>query len=161
MTHRFDKFFQDLIEVEGGYANHPNDKGGETKFGISKRQFPDLNIKDLTLEKAKELYRENYWRQEYDTILHEGLAYKAFEAGVHMRFTRAHALLQTALRSVGRSTPVDGILGPKTVEEINNANGETLLAAYRSELAGHYRCIVKSDPSQGVFLDGWLNRAYS
>lgn len=50
-----------ILEVEGGYSNDPKDAGGETKFGISKRSYPNLDIKNLTIEKAMEIYRKNYW----------------------------------------------------------------------------------------------------
>lgn len=50
-----------ILKWEGGYVNDPNDPGGETKYGISKRSFPDLDIANLNLEKALDIYLENYW----------------------------------------------------------------------------------------------------
>uniref|UniRef100_A0A7V3ZJQ2 TtsA-like Glycoside hydrolase family 108 domain-containing protein n=1 Tax=Dictyoglomus thermophilum TaxID=14 RepID=A0A7V3ZJQ2_DICTH len=50
-----------ILEIEGGYVNDPRDPGGETKFGISKRSYPDLDIKKITIEKAMEIYRKNFW----------------------------------------------------------------------------------------------------
>jgi len=50
-----------ILEVEGGYSNNPLDSGGETKFGISKRSYPEIDIKNLTIERAMEIYRKNYW----------------------------------------------------------------------------------------------------
>lgn len=46
---------------EGGYVNNPKDPGGETKYGISKRRYPHLDIKNLTLQQAKDLYYQDYW----------------------------------------------------------------------------------------------------
>jgi lysozyme family protein len=57
----FDEAFDVLIGHEGGYVNHPGDPGGETKFGISKRAYPALDIKALTLGQAKAIYRRDYW----------------------------------------------------------------------------------------------------
>lgn len=50
-----------ILKWEGGYVNDPNDPGGKTKYGISKRSFPDLDIANLNLEKALDIYLENYW----------------------------------------------------------------------------------------------------
>lgn len=52
----FDKAFEIVVGHEGGYTDHPSDPGGETKFGISKRSYPNENIKGLTLERAKQIY---------------------------------------------------------------------------------------------------------
>ena len=57
----FDRAFRFLIGEEGGYSADPHDPGGETKFGISKRAYPQLDIKSLTLDQAKAIYRRDYW----------------------------------------------------------------------------------------------------
>jgi len=57
----FEKALKFVLKWEGGYANDPNDPGGETKFGICKRSYPELDISKLTLEQAKEIYYKNYW----------------------------------------------------------------------------------------------------
>lgn len=57
----FDAAFEIVVGVEAGYVNDPKDPGGETKFGISKRAYPDEDIANLTLERAKELYRRDRW----------------------------------------------------------------------------------------------------
>jgi lysozyme family protein len=57
----FDDAFALVIGVEGGYVNNPEDPGGETKFGISKRRYPTIDIKNLTIDQAKVIYRRDYW----------------------------------------------------------------------------------------------------
>lgn len=57
----FDSVVQDILDAEGGYINDPNDPGGETNFGLSKRANPDLDIKNLTREQAIARYKERYW----------------------------------------------------------------------------------------------------
>jgi len=57
----FNKAFILIVGLEGGYSNDPNDPGGETKYGISKRYNPDVDVKNLTLEGAKQIYLEKYW----------------------------------------------------------------------------------------------------
>lgn len=49
------------ITPSAGYTNDPNDAGGETKFGISKRAYPNIDIKSLTYDKVKEIYKKDYW----------------------------------------------------------------------------------------------------
>lgn len=61
MKENFDRILNHILEFEGGYVNDPDDPGGETKYGISKRSFPKEDIKNLTVDRAKELYRTLYW----------------------------------------------------------------------------------------------------
>ena len=60
MTTNFKKAFKEIIGIEGGYVNNSNDKGGETKFGISKKAYPHLDIKKLTLKDAENIYYNDY-----------------------------------------------------------------------------------------------------
>ena len=53
----WDSAFDLLMLNEGGYVNNPNDPGGETKYGVSKKAYPDIDIENLTLEQAKKIYR--------------------------------------------------------------------------------------------------------
>ena len=57
----FDKALKFVLKWEGGYSNDPRDPGGETKYGISKRSYPNEDIKNMTLARAKEIYYQNYW----------------------------------------------------------------------------------------------------
>lgn len=61
MRESFDKAFELVVGLEGGYSNDPRDPGGETKFGISKRYHPELDIANLALEQAKSIYLNGYW----------------------------------------------------------------------------------------------------
>ncbi len=62
MKENFDKYCDFMIdELEGGYEDDPQDRGGETKYGISKRAHPTLDIKNLTIDHAKTIYRSDYW----------------------------------------------------------------------------------------------------
>ena len=58
----FESIVQVVLKHEGGYVNDPDDSGGETNFGISKRAFPDLDIKNLTKEDAVKIYHDKYWK---------------------------------------------------------------------------------------------------
>ncbi len=61
MKENFDRAFELTVGLEGGYTNDPKDPGGETKYGISKRWNPDVDIKNLTVDQAKAIYLKRYW----------------------------------------------------------------------------------------------------
>ena len=166
MSNHFDDKFLKVIEVildhEGGYVDDPDDRGGETKFGISKQSYPYLDIPALDVEAAKTIYFEDYWQPErYHEIRDLSLIVKLFDLGINVGRRMAHRLIQRALRSVGRDVIEDGLLGPKTIAAMNAVDVSALLSALKSEAAGYYRSIAASHPKQRKFLKGWLNRAYS
>jgi lysozyme family protein len=82
-----------LQRVEGGYVNHPDDPGGETNFGISKRAYPDLNIAMLTKSQAAAIAKRDYWDKVPDTLSDE-LRWMAFDAAFHHGIGRALQWLQ-------------------------------------------------------------------
>jgi len=106
----FDKAFQDVIGFEGGYVNNPNDKGGETKYGISKRSYPSIDIENLTLDGAKEIYYKDFWntiRLELSLIDDEKIAIELFDTAVNMGVGVASKFLQEALNLMNRNqTPL-------------------------------------------------------
>ncbi len=61
MTDNFKRSMEFVFKWEGGYVNRADDPGGETKYGISKRAHPDVDIKALTKDQAMEIYRADYW----------------------------------------------------------------------------------------------------
>ncbi len=146
-----------VLEQEGGYVDDPQDRGGETKFGISKRSHPDVDIQGLTLRKAVEIYRARYWRSYYAEITDQRIANKLFSLAVNMGHGPAQKCLQRAIRGAGLpAVKVDGVLGPKTIRSVNDADPGALLASFRSEAACYYRGL-----NQPRFVDGWENRAYA
>lgn len=80
---RFDAAFKALIDHEGGYVNHPKDPGGETKFGITKRSYPHLNIRDLTLDDARAIYRRDFWDRLQCDALPVAARFQVFDAAVN------------------------------------------------------------------------------
>jgi len=151
-----------VLTEEGGYSNNPKDPGGETKYGISKRSYPNVNIAALTIDGAKSLYYRDFWQSEpYQKINNTELATKLFSLGVNMGHTMAFTLIQRALRAVGTQVDEDGVLGDKTITAINAANAPSLLAALRSEAASYYRTLAAKNNNVSIFLKGWLNRAYA
>jgi lysozyme family protein len=93
----FDEAFDRLIGHEGGYVNNPADPGGETNWGISKRSYPQLNIKTLTREDAKLIYRNDFWRRINADRLYDGVAFQMFDFAVNSGIETAVRYLQRAL----------------------------------------------------------------
>ena len=165
MREHFDAAFQDVIGIEGGFVDHPADRGGPTKFGISQRAYPDIDIRNLTLEAAKELYRADYWNPLHlDEIQSADVCAELFECGVNQGLGWAAINVQEALNFLGFAVRVDGRLGPVTVDAINSYtlrssdHRRALVIAMNGEQYGRYKQIVKSNPSQAVFTRGWMKR---
>ncbi len=160
-SQKFEKAFQYVIQNEGDYVFDKNDPGGETKFGISKRSYPALNIKELTLEDAKKIYYRDFWQKgRFEEIWDDLVATQVFDLSVNLGTRAAVIVLQRSLRSVGIKVQEDGLIGSETLSAVSNSEPRCLLAAIKSEAAGYYRQIVAKNPSQQKFLKGWLNRAY-
>ena len=105
----FDKAFALTVGVEGGYVNDPADPGGETKYGISHRAYPDIDIKALTLDQAKDIYRRDYWQAASCDSMPERIGHLVFDCAVHHGVKTAIKLLQRALKVAD-----DGEFGPIT-----------------------------------------------
>lgn len=158
----FECAVEKVLQAEGGYVNHKSDRGGETNFGISSRSYPNVDIKNLTVETAKDIYYNDFWKTgPYDSLNYAPLAEKTFNTAVNAGNSRAFKLLQQAVNACGASVAVDGAIGPKTIAAVNSLDGAKVLAAYREQQANFYKSLVLKDSSQAVFLKGWLIRAAS
>lgn len=157
----FDRIMQQVLEIEGGYVDNPSDPGGKTKFGISQRAFPHLNIIALTESQASAIYKKHYWDPYpfFEKINAPLVVLKLFVAGINMGQKYANICLQRALRSF-KHVDADGIIGPKSLETINSVPANELVPAFNSECAGRYRMLCAKNSSLKKFLNGWLNRAY-
>lgn len=158
MLGNFNKALKFVLESEGGYVNHPNDPGGETKYGISKRSYPNEDIFNLTMERAAEIYREDYWDSVKGDELPSGIDYLVFDSSVNHGPKNAGTFLQKAANRQGLKLVVDGAIGPVTVKEVKRGNTELICTDILRERDIFYRKIVARDLSQSVFMKGWLNR---
>jgi len=109
----FDEAFKAVIGHEGGYVYDPRDPGGETKFGISKRAYPEEDIKNLTLERAKALYHRDYWDEIHADELPRHVRFSVFDAAVN---SGVRAAVQWLQRAVGVKD--DGVIGHKTLSAV-------------------------------------------
>jgi lysozyme family protein len=154
-----------LLADEGGYVDNPADPGGETKFGITKREYPNLDIAALTPEAAAAIYYHDWWQRYRYGELPGPIAVKLFDLAVNIGPDHAARCVQRALRACGRRVTEDGALGRATITAARAANQLALLAALRAEAAGYYRALAALERGRRAggdqeFLNGWLNRAY-
>ena len=153
-----------VLGNEGGYVNLAADPGGATAFGISHRDYPNLDIRNLTRDGAIAIYFRDFWRTGRYADLPEAIAVKLFDLSINMGPSHATRCLQRALRACSFPTVEDGDLGDATVVAATRANGSALLAALKSEAAGYYRAIAgvarSGADGKADFLEGWLRRAY-
>ena len=159
---RFERAVSVVLAHEGGYVNDPRDPGGETKYGISKRSYPSLDIANLTREDAIAIYYRDWWqRYGYGRLQDETVATKLLDMAVNMGPATAHRLLQEVLVFLGYDIAVDGIIGPQTIGATNKADPKRLLQLLRWRAAEHYYRIAVQRTQSRAFLMGWLKRAYS
>lgn len=145
----FDQAFTKLFGHEGGYVNNPADPGGETKFGITKRSYPHLDIKNLTPEQAKAIYLPDYWKKSGCDRLPPALRYAVFDMAVHSGVVASVRMLQQLL-----SVPADGVFGPITERAANAARVEPLLVNFYAKRLE----FLTSLPNWPAFSRGWVRR---
>ncbi len=145
----FEEAFKILIGHEGGYANDSRDPGMETKYGISKRAHPTEDIAGMTLERAKQIYRRDYWGPAGCDAVPGEMKFQVFDVAVNAGVKRAIEFVQASVHEV-----VDGILGPKTLQAIQSMPEARLLARFNGYRLEHMATL----PQWPAFGRGWANR---
>lgn len=155
---RFDKFISIILKHEGGYVNDPDDLGGETKYGITKRRYPDLNIKYLTKAKAKQIYYNDFYMPlKLYYIKNDLLSLHILDMAVNAGKKNAVKLLQEILHGCD----IDGSIGPITAQSVAYADITTkLVEAYKAKRIEYYYKVSKRRNNK-KFLAGWINRVYN
>lgn len=149
----FDKAIVGVLKYEGGYSADKDDPGGETNYGICKRQYPGIDIKALTLEEAIEIYRRDYWRNYMDLMPYE-IGAKLFDASVNMGHEQANYLIQRAVGVID-----DGIIGHHTLTAINKDDPELLMRRFISTIKRFYERLIECKPEMAKYKKGWFTRA--
>ena len=147
MTELFDRCIEVILRNEGGYVNDPDDPGGETKYGISHRAFPELDIKHLTIEEAKEIYYDHYWLPLLEGLEDVNAALQIFDMGVNAGLKRAVRIAQKCSGAYE-----DGIMGVATTIAINAT--ENFVDKYQVARIKFYGSL----PGAGKYLKGWTKR---
>ena len=156
MLKTFDEIIEQVLEHEGGYVDDPTDSGGETKYGISKKAYPNEDIKGLTVERAKELYKRDYWDRFKVDNLPDRIRHIYFDMCVNMGGGRATKILQEACNSKNSNKiDVDGGIGKDTIKASANLE-DFRLRAYRVMF---YAELVMKKPEQERFWVGWFRRS--
>jgi lysozyme family protein len=152
----FDSIIDSVIESEGGYINDKIDPGGETKYGISKRAYPDVDIKNLTKDGAKAIYFSDYWHRAKVAKIPARLREIFFDMCVNFGITGATRVLQKACNGKNKKDiVVDGKIGRKTISASKNVELDRL----RSYRVLRFAQIVFKNPTMEKFWYGWYRRA--
>ena len=142
---------------EGIDANDPDDRGGRTRYGITRAtaERHGFHVEQLTRADAESIYRSEYWRP-FDLLSETfpRLAIKAFDIGVNVGTRWAARAVQSAA-----GARVDGVIGPLTVARIAETGEDQVLEQFRLLCRAHYLAIIDAHPEQEKFRNGWLARA--
>ena len=144
----FDEAFTKLIGHEGGYVSNPLDKGGETKYGICKRSYPQLEISSLTEYDAKVIYKRDFWDKCRCADLPAEVRFDVFDGAVNSGVSQSIKWLQ---RAIGAAD--DCVVGPKTIALAN-----TQFAGITARYNGTRLKFMTDLPTWGSFGKGWARR---
>lgn len=143
----FEEAFEWIKKIEGGYVNDPRDPGGETKWGISKRAYPNLDIKNLTEVEAKRLYERDYWWKSGANKLPFPVNLMVFDTAVNMGVKRAKEFLTKTTKLMNRS--------PEEISDL--LHRLVFYFVYRHQRESLYLSLGRK-PRYRRFLVGWLRR---
>lgn len=157
----FNKFAPLLQRLEGGFVNHPDDKGGATNMGVTLRTYRDFygtdknvdDLRNMTAEEWEHIMKTGYWdicradRISSQSVAEVLVDWCVNSGGVAIRRTQEILSLKP-----------DGIVGPVTLQTINSQRPQELFKRILYVREQFYKDIVKWNPSQKVFLKGWMNR---
>jgi lysozyme family protein len=145
----WDNAFNRLMGHEGGYTNDPNDPGGETNWGISKRSYPYLDIKNLTREDARLIYHRDFWNMINADKLFDGVAFQLFDFAVNSGINTAIRYFQRAL-----GVADDGHWGPISQDAADNTSETDMIMRLNAERLD-FMTRLKNWPIDGA---GWARR---
>lgn len=173
----FERALKKVLKYEGGYVNDPDDPGGETYKGISRKNWPNwdgwkwidakrLGTADLCV---KDFYCDNFWlKLKCHQIQSQSVAEILFDAGVNMGRRPAVRLLQQASNSIYTNPrpvigvlAVDGLIGSKTLGRINSQDAKILTNKFLFERVLFYWNLCFKKPVMFKYLKGWTNRVMS
>ncbi len=173
MTNTFDAAFERTVGLEGGYTNDPNDRGGETMYGITaavwsaycnERGMGVIAVKDMTLAEAKAVYFYMYWTPpRLDNIHDPNIAAEIFDTAVNCGLGSAQLIAQRAVNftcyKICAPVDIDGHMGPLTRAAINAIAAKypkAFMVALNGYQFEHYEQVAKVHPTDAAFIKGWL-----
>jgi lysozyme family protein len=172
----FDYAFHNTLGYEGEYSYDSDDRGGETKYGITKTVFlqalsdslftSDTGlVKDLTVDQAKIIYRTYYWdKLKLNELRHPLIAGEIFDTAVNMGRKAATLICQRSLNFLGEDLDEDGVMGKNTMNALLKweiKDTRALFVCLNGFQFQRYVAIVEGNSSQYKFARGWTKRVQS
>ena len=157
MKQNFDHCMEMLLHHEGGYSAHPKDPGGRTNLGVTQRVYEawigrevtEQEMKDLTVDDVKPIYRANYWDAVWGDHLPSGVDWSVFDWAVNSGPARATKALQRIVGAVS-----DGVVGPKTMQAVMDMDPVKIIDMMYEERQRFYQGLSTFD----TFGRGWTRR---
>ena len=160
-----DQALEWLLEEEGGWSDHPADRGGKTMYGVTqgtytawrkKRGRPEASVRSLSKAEAREIYENEYWNAAGCDRLPWPISYLTFDAAVNSGPSRAVRWTQSGL-----GVSADGQVGRGTIlaaqKVVDEGDGSKILSIVDQRVQ-FLVALVRKTPSQLVFLLGWMRR---
>lgn len=166
----FKHALEHLLTIEGVYSDDAQDRGGETKYGITKATARDQGytgpMKLMPIEKAEDIYYDLYWNKaKLDRIaeVNKLIALELFDSSVNCGVSRASKWLQRSINALrNRPVKVDGHIGDKTIRSLSflkhDLDHPTILKMLNVFQGMHYIQLCNADPTQKKFIRGWYRR---
>ena len=144
-----------VILAEGGatITEDPKDPGGLTKYGISQKAYPNVNIRALTERDAIAIYKRDYWDKIQGDKLPYKIAYSIFNYAVNRGVSVA---VKYAQKVVGSTE--DGVMGAGTISAISKMSEEAFLSQYLAHAKAGYQKVIERNPALEKFRKGWSAR---
>jgi lysozyme family protein len=162
MMNDFDTLVSAAIAREGGFVDHPADRGSATNMGITQavydqwridQKLPTITVRLITQDEVTRIYFRNYWMAARCPDVPDSVRDIHFDSAINHGVNRAIKLLQTAC-----GTPADGIVGKATIAALAAISPDLLRARYINARYRFYGDIVNRDRTQLDFIVGWLQR---
>lgn len=152
---RFEKAMKFIRVVEGGKFNHPNDPGGFTNMGLTQRDYPNLDLHNLTRKQADDIFYKDYWKKSAASKLPYPVYISYFDSVVNTGVGRANKLLQKAV-----NVDQDGKVGPKTLDAVKKYKDPLQLAIdVANNKQQFYTLLAAKNERYRPFLRGWTRRS--
>jgi len=156
----FEHAIEFVLSHEGGFANHKDDPGGMTMYGITKRVYDEFyganadedTMRNMPLERAEEIYETNYWKPIKGDDLLSGIDIFCFDWAVNGGVSRAGYCLQKALQLP--RDQIDGVIGPYTLSQMYSDTVRDTIYLMHEDRANYYHSL----PHFGTFGKGWMRR---
>jgi len=148
------------LSHEGQYVNDPDDPGGETNWGISKRSYPQLDIKNLTRDGAIAIYHRDFWTPLRCDEMGAVIGGKVFDMAVNIGRGRAVRLLQMSVNTHGgMKLDADGLIGNKTIQAVRLTIPDMMIRLLAIAHAAYYEGLIAARPKNEKYRNGWMKRA--